>query len=346
MKSKILFLIFLTFSIVGRSQDTVKLYLDENYAQTEKANATFIREAVITNNKYFVTDKNRNGQILNYGEYKSINPWIEEGTARHYSGPDSLYATGKYVDGIMVGQWIYYGHNSVDTVNYQPLKTYFLDRKCPKSQFFNEKSNTKELGNQILDSLQNFVAANFHLPGHLLSTKEFVQIINFTFDVDGLIKCPEMAIFIHTDLNSEFFRILQMFHYQASIKKPLGFTLEFPFNKTGDVQNNVYLVCEEDPKCNYALCSESGLHCFRQYINDSLRISSAGCDRTVIVRFVVERNGTIGEISEIKGFENCEGYKEEIERLFESSPPWTPGKMRGVPVKVQYIVPIVIKSSK
>ena len=140
MKSKLLFVIFLTFPIVGRSQDTVKLYLDENYTQTEKANATFIREAVITNKKYFVTDKNRNGQILNYGEYKSINPWIEEGTARHYSGPDSLYATGKYVDGIMVGQWIYYGHNSVDTVNYQPLKTYFLDRKCPKSQFFNEKT--------------------------------------------------------------------------------------------------------------------------------------------------------------------------------------------------------------
>ena len=315
MKSKLLFTILLTFSIVGRSQDTIKLYLDENYNQTQKANATYFREAIISTNKYFVTDKNRDGLILNYGEYKSINPWIEEGTARHYSEPGILYASGKYINGIMVGQWIYYDHNSVDTVNYLPLKAYFADRKCPKSQYYGKKNNTKDLGDQILDSLRNFVDANFHMPGHLQSTEEFVQYINFTLDVDGLIKCPEMAIFIHTDLNSEFFRILQSFHYQVNIKKPLGFTLVFPYNKTMDVQNNVYLISEQDPVFNYNRCSEGGLICFRQYIKDSLRISSTGCDKTVIVRFVVERNGTVSDISVIKGIEGCEGYMDEIKRL-------------------------------
>lgn len=61
----------------------------------------------------------------------------------------------------------------------------------------------------------------------------------------------------------------------------------------------------------------------------------------VFVQFVVEKDGSISEVKTIKGVTS--GLDKEAERVIKSMPKWTPGKQRGVPVKVRMIIPVFFK---
>ncbi|MGN0034058.1 MAG: energy transducer TonB [Candidatus Limimorpha sp.] len=61
----------------------------------------------------------------------------------------------------------------------------------------------------------------------------------------------------------------------------------------------------------------------------------------VFVNFVVEPDGSISHVSVLRGIGG--GCDEEAVRVVESMPKWNPGKQRGAPVRVQYMVPIVFK---
>jgi len=58
----------------------------------------------------------------------------------------------------------------------------------------------------------------------------------------------------------------------------------------------------------------------------------------VIVRFVVNEDGTISNATVMKGIGG--GCDEEALRVINSMPKWKPGKQNGVPVKVYYNIPI------
>lgn len=58
----------------------------------------------------------------------------------------------------------------------------------------------------------------------------------------------------------------------------------------------------------------------------------------VVVQFVVERDGSISNIEFLQSPDPV--YNEEIIRILNKSPKWTPGYQRGVPVRVRYILPI------
>ncbi len=61
----------------------------------------------------------------------------------------------------------------------------------------------------------------------------------------------------------------------------------------------------------------------------------------VYVNFVVEPNGSISHVEVLRGIGG--GCDEEAVRVVQSMPKWKPGKQRGAPVRVQYMVPIVFK---
>ncbi len=58
----------------------------------------------------------------------------------------------------------------------------------------------------------------------------------------------------------------------------------------------------------------------------------------VIAQFVVEQDGTITDIRIMRS--PSPGLANEAKRVLSLSPKWIPGLMRGVPVRVQYAVPI------
>jgi protein TonB len=79
-----------------------------------------------------------------------------------------------------------------------------------------------------------------------------------------------------------------------------------------------------------------------EYLAQNLRYPTmareAGIQGRVFVTFVVERDGSITDVNVLRGIGG--GCDEEAIRVVESMPNWTPGKQRGVPVRVQFNLPI------
>ncbi|MFY0607119.1 MAG: energy transducer TonB [Cyclobacteriaceae bacterium] len=91
-----------------------------------------------------------------------------------------------------------------------------------------------------------------------------------------------------------------------------------------------------------------GLKAFYEYVGENVSYPAAasrlGVTGRVFVRFVIEKDGSLTDITVIKGIGS--GCDEEAVRVLENSPPWTPGKQRGNKVRVYMTVPIYFKLSQ
>ena len=63
----------------------------------------------------------------------------------------------------------------------------------------------------------------------------------------------------------------------------------------------------------------------------------------IIVKFIIEKDGSVTDSKIIRGI-NDELDKEAI-RVITDYEGWTVGKMRGLPVRVSYTIPITIAGS-
>jgi len=100
--------------------------------------------------------------------------------------------------------------------------------------------------------------------------------------------------------------------------------------------DEVFVIVENKPE------PVGGFAVFYKYLGDNLRYPPAarihGISGRVYVEFVVAKDGSITNLSVIKGIGN--GCDEEALRVMASAPPWNPGKQRGRPVKVKMTIPI------
>ncbi|TRX49339.1 energy transducer TonB [Fulvivirga sp. M361] len=87
---------------------------------------------------------------------------------------------------------------------------------------------------------------------------------------------------------------------------------------------------------------EGGYEAFYKFINKNLKYPSqarrVGIGGTVYLKFVVDENGEMVDITIAKGV--GAGCDKEVLRIFKNPPKWIPGKQRGVPVKVNQIIPV------
>ena len=79
-----------------------------------------------------------------------------------------------------------------------------------------------------------------------------------------------------------------------------------------------------------------------KYLGENLSYPSMGKDLNiqgvVYVRFVVERDGTIGDVTVLRGVFGA--LDEEAVRVIKAMPPWVPGQQNGRKVRVYYTIPI------
>lgn len=78
-----------------------------------------------------------------------------------------------------------------------------------------------------------------------------------------------------------------------------------------------------------------------EYPKKAIRLNVEG---TVMVSFVIERDGSIQEVTVMRGIGM--GCDEEALRVISSMPTWKPGKQNGMAVRVRRIIPIKFKLSQ
>jgi len=106
-----------------------------------------------------------------------------------------------------------------------------------------------------------------------------------------------------------------------------------------DEDSTVFTIVEEMPEYN------GGVEAIFYYIHDSLNYPETALteeiEGTVIVSFIVEKDGSLSEIEVFQSLmKECD---QEAIRLVTSMPNWIPGKKFGEPVRVFYTLPIEFK---
>ena len=111
------------------------------------------------------------------------------------------------------------------------------------------------------------------------------------------------------------------------------------FNLTSggsDTTNVVYEVVEIQPS------PAGGMAGWNKYLSENLRYppnaQRKGIEGTVIVAFVVNTDGTTTDIEILRSVGG--GCDEEVIRIVQGSPKWTPGMQRGTPVRTRMRLPL------
>jgi len=102
------------------------------------------------------------------------------------------------------------------------------------------------------------------------------------------------------------------------------------------VQAEIFTVVEEQP--GYPGGEEARISFLQQNIKYPEEAKELGIQGKVFVTFVVEVDGSITDVRVLRGIGG--GCDEEAIRVVRSMPKWVPGKQRGVPVRVQFNLPI------
>lgn len=88
-----------------------------------------------------------------------------------------------------------------------------------------------------------------------------------------------------------------------------------------------------------------GLSAFYAYVGKEMKYPTQarkmGVEGKVFIEFIIDKSGALTKVKVIKGI--GAGCDKEALRVIKNSPPWLPGKQRGIPVKVKKIIPIVFE---
>jgi len=103
--------------------------------------------------------------------------------------------------------------------------------------------------------------------------------------------------------------------------------------------DEVFTVVEE------SAAPKGGMQAFYKFVGEKIKYPAQarrmGIEGRVFVEFVINKDGSLTDVRAIKGI--GAGCDEEAVRIVQSSPPWSPGKQRGKPVKQRYTLPIIFK---
>jgi len=116
--------------------------------------------------------------------------------------------------------------------------------------------------------------------------------------------------------------------------------IEQPAAAIPDGDDTPYLTTEVMPRFR-----NGGIDEFRAWMSEQIVYPAEAIEKNlsgnVIVSFVVERDGSVGEIEVIQS--PAEALSAEIRRVIAASPQWTPGKNDGKTVRVKFTLPIHFK---
>ena len=112
-------------------------------------------------------------------------------------------------------------------------------------------------------------------------------------------------------------------------------------DSTNEIDNNVYNAASIEVKPDFP----GGMQEFYKFIGANYKTPDVvGLSGKVYTTFVIEKDGSIADIKILRDIGH--GTGEEAIRVLSLCPKWKPGEQYGMPVRVQYALPIALQSSK
>ena len=103
--------------------------------------------------------------------------------------------------------------------------------------------------------------------------------------------------------------------------------------------DEIFTIVEDQPEF------PGGMQAFYNYIGGQMNYPSQarrmGIEGRVYVEFIVDTDGSVTNVRAVKGI--GAGCDEEAVRVMQNLPKFSPGKQRGIPVKVKMVLPIYFK---
>lgn len=104
-------------------------------------------------------------------------------------------------------------------------------------------------------------------------------------------------------------------------------------------KDSIYFSVEQQPEF------PGGMNALMQFIGKNIQYPEIAkrdsLQGKVYIQFTVEKDGSVSDVIAKRGF-NAECEKEAI-RVFKMMPNWIPGKQKGEPVRVSFMMPINFK---
>jgi len=100
--------------------------------------------------------------------------------------------------------------------------------------------------------------------------------------------------------------------------------------------SSIFIVVEEQPR--FPGGNDARIKFLLKNVKYPEEARDLGIQGRVFVTFVVEIDGSITDVKILRGIGG--GCDKEAIRVVKSMPKWIPGKQRGVPVRVQFNLPI------
>ena len=144
---------------------------------------------------------------------------------------------------------------------------------------------------------------------------------------------------LHWELDGDVTRYIAE-PFQITALEPAFVLLEGLSSSSDKPDNDTILsVCEEMPEF------PGGAEKFMEYLSSNIKYpeeaKEKGISGRVFIQFVVEKDGSVSNVKVMKGIGG--GCDEEAVRVVKAMPKWKPGKQKGKPVRVNYILPVSFK---
>lgn len=118
---------------------------------------------------------------------------------------------------------------------------------------------------------------------------------------------------------------------------PVYIPIERPSREEAEiVEQEIFLVVEDQP--DFPGGDVARIRYFSQNINYPIQARELNIQGTVYIGFVVEPDGSISNISLLRGIGG--GCDEEALRVVAAMPRWKPGKQRNQAVRVKFTLPV------
>ena len=340
--------------------DQMAKYLSENIKYPEEAKEKGISGRVFIS---FVIEKD--GSVSNAKVMRSVNPLVDDEAVR------VVKAMPKWKPGLMKGQPV--------RVNYVLPVNFKLDEKAKRNGL--EGTSWESVGKGVKDKVNYTIYMTMEIEsattGYFVmkltsenkgkTTVEFSDVgLPFTYTYDG----KSMGSINPTNPDGSAMTV--------DAQPPYGFTIDAKGNmivnfydmkddigvekivftkKTSNTSkvngwpanaenSEVYDVPETMPEY------PGGMEAMFKYLQENITVPEkykemdTKATYRVMVRFVVEKDGSVTEVETVKPEPSKQDLNDEAVRVVKGMPKWKPGTMDGKPVRVSYVLPVTYKLGK